>query len=96
MESQEIYSDDSSYHNSQDSDYVYDSQIVVIVMTVASQIKVNWMMMPFTLMSRRIFMQNSYTKHKRYFNDGNILAAEEKLHDIKYNPRKPRISPSNI
>ena len=34
MESQEIYSDDSSYHNSQDS--VYDSQIVVIVMTVAS------------------------------------------------------------
>ena len=33
MESQEIYSDDSS---SQDSDYVYDSQIVVIVMTVAS------------------------------------------------------------
>ena len=87
MESQEIYSDDSSYHYSQDSDYVYDSQIVEIVMTVASQIKVNWMMMPFTLMS---------TKHKRYFNDGNILGAEEKLHDIKYNPRKPRISPSNI
>ena len=54
------------------------------------------MMMPFTLMSRRIFMQNSYTKHKRYFNDGNILEAEEKLHHIKYNPRKPRISPSNI
>ena len=26
MESQEIYSDDSSYHSSQDSDYVYDSQ----------------------------------------------------------------------
>ena len=45
------------------------------------------MMIPFTLMS---------TKHKRYFNDGNILGAEEKLHDIKYNPRKPRISPSNI
>ena len=36
MESQEIYSDDSSYHNSQDSDYLYDSQIVEIVMTVAS------------------------------------------------------------
>ena len=26
MESQEIYSDDSSFHSSQDSDYVYDSQ----------------------------------------------------------------------
>ena len=26
MESQEIYSDDGSFHSSQDSDYVYDSQ----------------------------------------------------------------------
>ena len=26
MESQRIYSDDSSYHSSQDSDYAYDSQ----------------------------------------------------------------------
>ena len=41
-------------------------------------------------------MQNSYTKHKRYFNDGNILGPEDKLHDIKHNLRKPKISPSNI
>ena len=26
MESQEIYSDDNSYHSGQDSDYVYDNQ----------------------------------------------------------------------
>ena len=53
-------------------------------------------MMLITLMTRRIFMQNSYTKYTRYFNDGNILGAEEKLHNIKYNLRKPRISPVNI
>ena len=32
MESQEVYSDDGSYHSSQDSDYVYDSYIHNIYM----------------------------------------------------------------
>ena len=54
------------------------------------------MMMLITFMTRKIFMQNIYTKYTRYFNDGNILGAEEKLHNIKYNLRKPRISPINI
>ena len=34
MESQEIYSDDGSYHSSQDFDYVYDKTIIQIVVTV--------------------------------------------------------------
>ena len=54
------------------------------------------MMMLITLMTRKIFIQNIYIKYTRYFNDGNILGAEEKLYDIKYNLRKSRISPNNI
>ena len=55
MESQHIYSDDSSYHSSQDSDYAYDSQDDY---SGSNDGYVNWIMKFITLMTRRISVQN--------------------------------------
>ena len=37
-----------------------------------------------------------YRKYTRYFNGGSILKAEEELHNMKHNLRKPRITPDHI
>ena len=43
---------------------------------------VNWKMMLITLMTKKIFILNIYTKYPRYVNDGNILKAESKDYAI--------------
>ena len=37
-----------------------------------------------------------YTKYMRYYNDGNTLEAEVELPDMRYNVRKPMITPITI
>lgn len=63
--------------------------------------------MPITLTTKITKIQNTEdnqdteyryknTEYTRYFNEGNILEAEEELRNMKYNLWKPRVTPSNI
>ena len=56
--------------------------IIKIVVIKALYMIVNWTMMLIALMTKKIFIQNIYTKYTKYVNDGNILEAEEELHDM--------------
>ena len=98
MESQEIYSDDSSYHSNQDSDYVYDSQDYH---SDSSDSCDSSFIDDSELNDDAYYFDDTYTvhiytKYTIYFNEGNILEAEEKLYNVKYNLRKPRITSDNI
>ena len=56
--------------------------IIQIVVIIALYMIVNWKMMLITLMTEKTFILNIYTNYTRYVNDGNILKAEEELHDM--------------
>ena len=98
MESQEIYSDDSSYHSNQDSDYVYDSQGYY---SDSSDSCDSSFIDDSELNDVACYFDDTdtvhiHTKYTIYFNEGNILEAEEELYNVKYNLRKPRITSDNI
>ena len=107
MDYQQVYPDDSSYQSSKEGDHAHDSPNYYSDSndsydnSFSDSDIVNWMMMMhITLMTReylyKIFIDNIYSKYARYFDDGNILEAEKDLHHIKYNSRKPTITPGNI
>ena len=98
MESQEIYSDDSSYHSNQDSDYVYSSPDDYSDSNDSYQ---SSFIDDSELNDDAYYFDDTYTVHIHtkytiYFNEGNILEAEEELYNVKYNLRKPRITSDNI
>ena len=84
MESQEIYSDDGSYHSSQDFDYVYDDY------SDSSNSYDSSFIDDSEQDDHAHYFDDQdnihiYTKYTRYFNGGSILEGEEELRDMKDN-----------
>ena len=92
MESQEIYSDDNSYHSSQDSNCVFDIQDDYS--DSSGDIYDRSFIDGSELDDDAYYFDDQ--RNIRNFMDSNIAEAEEELQNIKYILRQPRIKPNDI